>query len=180
MLYGTAKSIQICIDLGEKISILKSMRISATEEYGLRCILQLAKLEEGQQVAASAIADAEGISIQYASKMMHLFRRAKLVESVRGLHGGFRLAKKPEAISLHEVFGALGKGSEEHSFCDRYSGDRDKCVHINDCAVRPVWQVLFEHFDLVLHKLSLSDLVSGEESARMRLAAIPLQETRTS
>lgn len=149
------------------------MRISATEEYGLRCILQLARLKEGEQLPASAIAEMEGISVQYASKMMHLFRKAKLVESVRGLRGGFRLMRPASELTLFEVFQALGNGKPEASFCDRFRGDRTTCVHIQDCAVRPVWHVLFEHFDSVLQELKLGDLVGGEDSAKSRLADIP-------
>ncbi len=152
------------------------MKISATEEYGLRCILQLAKLKPGQQLAASGIAEAEGISVQYASKMMHLFRKAGLVESIRGLHGGFRLTKSASSITLYEVFQALGSMKDTTSFCERFSGDRDTCVHIGDCAVRPVWHVLFEHFDSVLRELCLVDLVSGEAAVRNIMASKPMWE----
>lgn len=148
------------------------MRISATEEYGLRCLLQLARSGTRSQSAASAIANAEGISVQYASKMMHLFRKAGLVESVRGLHGGFRLVRAPEKITLREVFVALGAEPATQAFCDRFSGDRETCVHISDCAVRPVWHVLFEHFDTVLTQITLGDLISGEAHARSRVSGL--------
>lgn len=156
------------------------MRISATEEYGLRCILQLAKLPEGEQLAASGIADAEGISVQYASKMMHLFRKAGLVESVRGLHGGFRLTKPAKMVTLHEVFQALGSNKDSESFCERFRGDREACVHIGDCAVRPFWHVLFGHFDSVLREIRLGDLVAGEANVRSIMSSMPNGEQNRS
>ena len=156
------------------------MKISATEEYGLRCLLQVAKLGPNAQVSASSIAAAEGISVQYASKLMQLFRRANLVESVRGLHGGFRLVREAEKISLQDVFQALTTNAESGSFCERFRGDRETCVHYGDCSVRPVWQVLFEHVNSVLKELSLGDLVAGEAKTRMRVAevaAIPVMSS---
>lgn len=145
------------------------MRISSTEEYGLRCILQLAKLPANSQMSASQIAELEGISVEYASKMMHLFRKANLVVAVRGLHGGFRLARERGKITLIEIFRALGREKSNHSFCDKFSGDRKECVHMGDCSVRPVWQVLFTYFDSVLEKLSLADLVHGEKHSHATL-----------
>src|SRR3989344_5325362 len=100
------------------------MRISATEEYGLRCILQLARIKAGGHYSASQIAEREGISVEYASKMMQLFRKAGLVTSERGLHGGFRLARPASETTLLDVFQALGKSRNSHAFCDKFAGDR--------------------------------------------------------
>lgn len=138
------------------------MRISATEEYGLRCILQLARLGAGDHLSASQIAEREGISVEYASKMMHLFRKAGLVVAERGLHGGFRLARAPGAANLLDVFEALGKEKRPAAICEKFVGDRDECVHMHDCSVRPVWQLLLIVFDKVLGELTLADLVKDE------------------
>lgn len=143
------------------------MRISATEEYGLRCILQLARVPEKTQVPASQIAQCEGISVQYASKMMHLLRKAGLVTAERGLHGGFRLAKSPDQITLAEVLQALGNDREEKDFCKKFSGERNECVHMADCSVRPVWAVLLSYFDSMLDGLTLGDLLSHERQTRV-------------
>jgi Rrf2 family iron-sulfur cluster assembly transcriptional regulator len=142
------------------------MRITATEEYGLRCILQLARQGDGGSLSATQIASREGISPEYASKLMNLFRKAGLVDSERGLKGGFRLARSPKNSSLLDVFQALGKPSKAGSFCDKFSGDRAECVHVKDCSVRPVWQTLLSLFDSILAELSLADLVGDEAKTR--------------
>src|SRR5205823_5937207 len=76
-----------------------TMHISAVEEYGLRCALQLASQPEGSVLAASQVAEREGISVQYASKILHLFRKAGLVSASRGMQGGFRLVRAADEIS---------------------------------------------------------------------------------
>lgn len=144
------------------------MHISAVEEYGLRCALQLASLSEGSLLAASQIAEREGISVQYASKIMHLFRRAGLVSASRGMQGGFRLSKPAAEISVKQVFGAL-REEERTDFCSQHKGLQESCVHLKACSVRPVWDVLFSYFDTVLEKLTLADLTRGESDSRRRV-----------
>ena len=144
------------------------MHISAVEEYGLRCALQLAALPDGSLLAASQIAEREGISVQYASKIMHLFRRAGLVSASRGMQGGFRLVKAPAEISVRMVFNALREEARTE-FCTQHKGLQQECVHLKSCSVRPVWDVLFSYFDAVLEKLTLADLVRTEADARRRV-----------
>lgn len=143
------------------------MHISAVEEYGLRCALQLAGLEPGSVLAASQVAEREGISVQYASKIMHLFRKAGLVTASRGMQGGFRLAKPAHELPLKTVFQALRE--EREGFCNHYKGLQDECVHMKACSVRPVWHVLSSYFDSVLERLSLADLARTEAEARLRI-----------
>lgn len=145
------------------------MHISAVEEYGLRCALQLAALAEGEVLAASQIAEREGISVQYASKIMHIFRKAGLVQAVRGMQGGFRLGKLPIDIPIRDVFSALRETKNSITFCHQYTGNKDECVHLQACSVRPVWQILASYFDSVLEKISLADLVRNETDARKRV-----------
>lgn len=144
------------------------MHISAVEEYGLRCALQLASLKEGAVLAASQIAEREGISVQYASKIMHLFRKAGLVSASRGMQGGFRLSGPANAVSLKSVFGAI-REEEKSGFCNNYKGLQQECVHLKACNVRPVWDVLSSYFDSVLENLTLADLSRSEVETRLRI-----------
>lgn len=143
------------------------MHISAVEEYGLRCALQLASLEDGEVLAASQIAEKEGISVQYASKIMHLFRKAGLVQAVRGMQGGFSLVDK--RVPIRNIFVALKEDKEDKEFCSQYKGQLLSCVHLQDCSVRPVWNVLSQYFDSVLEQITLADLARGEEESRKRI-----------
>src|SRR5262249_40415094 len=64
------------------------MKITAQEEYGLRCLLRLAKAAEGQSLTLPEVATAEGLSVPYAAKLLSVLRHAGLIESVRRRSGG--------------------------------------------------------------------------------------------
>lgn len=145
------------------------MHISALEEYGLRCAIHLATLGQGETLAASQIAEREGLSVQYASKVMHLFRKAGLVQAVRGMQGGFRLTKPAVEIPLKSVLESLKAVRGSKSFCEQHSGQQSECVRLHNCSVRPVWQVLTRYFDSVLEKVSLGDLARTEDEAKKRM-----------
>lgn len=140
--------------------MFRVMRISALEEYGLRCALDLARSFQSGLVSASKLAEREGISTEYASKILFLMRSSGLVRSERGNQGGFQLIDSPDRISLKRVFDAVDpKSSDKDAFCGQYSGQRDSCVHLGHCSIRPVWEDLSSHFDALLEKLTLADLL---------------------
>ena len=113
------------------------MKISAQEEYGLRCLLQLARAEvEGESLTLSQIARREGISAANAGKLMWILNKAGLVQSQRGTKGGYHLARPASAIHLNEVIRVLDERVESH--CRSYTGVLDACVHTGDCGIRPV------------------------------------------
>jgi Rrf2 family cysteine metabolism transcriptional repressor len=137
------------------------MHISALEEYGLRCALQLARHYSDGHVPASQIALREGVSTEYVSKVMFLFRKAGLITAERGIQGGFMLARAPGEITLKQVLDSVAsnKGAGGHDFCSGFAGKRDECVHLGGCSVRPVWNLISTYFSAVLRDLTLSDLI---------------------
>lgn len=139
------------------------MRISAQEEYGLRCILQLAQKGEGHVATIPEIAEREGLSVEYTGKLMMLLRNGGLVESLRGKKGGYILARPAEQISLGKVIRALSKPLFEAESCDDYPGQAGSCVHRNECSIRPVWVIIGNLFTGMLDHLCLADLVASEE-----------------
>ena len=65
------------------------MKITAIEEYGLRCMILLAR--NNAPMSLPEISDAEGLSIPYAAKLLGILRKADLVSAERGRNGGYRL-----------------------------------------------------------------------------------------
>src|SRR6476620_12733805 len=83
------------------------MKISAQEEYGLRCLVQLATLHDGESLTLPQIADREGISTANAGKLMWLLNKAGFVQSTRGTKGGYQLARPATEIHLSEIIKVL-------------------------------------------------------------------------
>jgi len=82
------------------------MIISQTTEYALRAVVLLANAK-GEAKTTQQIAEVAKIPPDYLSKILQNLRRAGLVFSQRGLHGGFVLQKSPSEITLLEVVNAI-------------------------------------------------------------------------
>jgi Rrf2 family protein len=80
---------------------------STKAEYGIRIMAHLAAYEGEGPVSLSVIADAEGLPLAYLEHLVQRLRRAELVDSRRGAHGGYTLSRPPEAITMAEVVEAL-------------------------------------------------------------------------
>ena len=140
----------------------KQMKISAQEEYGLRCLVQLANLPQGESLTLPQIAELEGISQANAGKLMWLLNKAGFVQAIRGTKGGYTLAREASEIRLSEVIKVLDE-DEIKAHCGSYTGVLDACVHKGDCGIRPVIVGLHEIVQEALSQITLSQLV-GEES----------------
>lgn len=146
------------------------MRITAQEEYGLRCLLQVAKLTKSNELASlEDIAGNENISTDYAAKLLSILRESNLVESVRGKNGGYRLATHPDKINLQQVIGVLSGELFEDESCDEYTGNDLMCVHTNECSIRQIWFSMSVLLSGLLNKISLSDLLEKEDILSKRL-----------
>jgi Rrf2 family transcriptional regulator, iron-sulfur cluster assembly transcription factor len=137
------------------------MKISAQEEYGLRCLLQLANLKDNESLTLPQIAEREGISVANAGKLMWLLNKAGFVSATRGTKGGYSLSRLPEEIKLNEVIKVLEQDEIDHH-CESYTGVMEKCVHKGDCGIRPVIIGLHEIVQNALAHITLAQLVGDE------------------
>lgn len=147
------------------LKMTSSMKVSAQEEYGLRCMLQLARRQkEGspEPLTLGEVARDEGLTVAYAAKLVRRLRRAGLVTSVLGRAGGYSLSRPAHDISVLDVLGALGGKLYTSDYCRRFSGERATCTHMGDCSIRSLWGVVEGLLDRVLGETSLSDLLGSE------------------
>jgi len=137
------------------------MRLTAQEEYGLRCLLQVARQAEGATTTPE-IAGREGLSHAHVHKLMRLLRRGGLVKSVRGRKGGYQLARPPEQIHVGAVLAALGDSLYSTEFCGQHKGVERTCVRNDDCSIRSLWMALDRAVQRALQSTNLSDLLRSE------------------
>jgi len=152
------------------------MKITSQEEYGLRCLLRLAR-DEQNSLTIPEIAHAEGLSAPYVAKLLGVLRQAGLISSQRGRAGGYHLTRKPSAIGLGEVLLALGEPLfDDPGYCQRHAGavTDGNCVHQGDCTLRALWHTLEQWVRQSLDRITLADLLQNEghvvELVRSRLA----------
>src|SRR5205807_6809802 len=159
------------------------MKITSQEEYGLRCLLRLAAVEEGHSSTIPEIAAAEGLSAPYVAKLLAVLRQGGLIDSVRGRAGGYRLARPPADITLGAVMMALGEPLfDDPGYCERHAGTETEgtCVHHgSSCTLRALWQTLEQWMRHTLNQITLADFLQGEhritDLLRTRLAEAVLE-----
>jgi Rrf2 family protein len=150
------------------------LKFSAQEEYGLRCLLQIARLPGDQSMTIPEIGKLEGLTQPHVAKLMMILRKGGFIKSTRGQSGGYTLAKPADQIVLGDVLNALGGRLYDEEFCGKHSGHNKICTHAIDCSVRSVWQIVQTAVDEVIYKISLADLMTeAAPVSNVRLYAEP-------
>jgi Rrf2 family protein len=138
------------------------MQLLAQEEYGLRCLVQVAQHRGSEPLSIHAVAEREGLSPEYAAKLMRALRQAGLVVSTRGAAGGYRLARPPEQITAWQVIEVLGGSLFPEEFCEAHPGQRRDCVHTTSCSIRGLWRSVESAVRGVLERVTVADLMRPE------------------
>ena len=146
------------------------MKISAQEEYGLRCLLQLARSQQGRVVTVKEIAQKEALSTAYVEKLMRLLAKAGLAHSLRGIKGGYILNRVPSQITLGEVVRAMGQVLSTEHICQQFTGTREECIHFSNCGIRSVWSGLTIYIQNFLDHTMLDSLLGDEVVVSNRIA----------
>jgi Rrf2 family protein len=151
------------------------MRITTWAEYGVICALHLAKRAQEGPVTGRQISAVEKLPADYVEQILLRLRRADVIKSTRGAHGGYMLSRPAEEISIRDVIHA----SELETFdlhCVSHPVEEDRCNSAHNCSIRPVWVMLQRRIDDVLESVRLSDLLHDEPAVRERVG-LPILET---
>ena len=139
------------------------MKISALQEYSLRCLLQLTKNGSDKPVSADEISKKELLSSAYVEKILQKLSKSGFIKSIRGTKGGYVLADDPKNISIGSLMRVID-GSPMSEMCGHFSGTSEECTHISGCSIRPLWTNIYKYIYVVLDKTSLYDLLKEEEN----------------
>ena len=152
------------------------MKFSSQEEYGLRCLLRIARETSGKGLTIPEISTGEGMTTHNTAKLLRILRIGGFLESARGQVGGYSLSRPADAILLSDVLKVLGGRLFDQEFCSTHSGggragnSREICTNSIDCSIRSLWQMLQNAVDGVLKDITLKDLISGEENLVYKIA----------
>ncbi len=145
------------------------MRFSSKELYGLKAVVEIARHYDEGPVSLAWVARVRGLPLPYLERIISILRKAGLVESARGIKGGYRLTKPPSEISVGDVLRALG--SEVFSIQCPVSkigciiGERGCCCPVGrECSARELWEIVHSVVFSVLDKVTIAQLVKGTPS----------------
>ena len=141
------------------------MIFSSKAEYGVRLMVELGRQNPDQPTSLKAIADAEGLPLAYLEQVVARLRKADLVMSARGAHGGYWLAKDPSEITMFEVVSAL-EGTIAPMECFVHDEmERVVCSHLptttnaGPCATKLLWTRVQGGIVRSLQTTTLAELV---------------------
>ncbi len=146
------------------------MKFTTKTEYGLLCMIYLARQEEGARLTIKEIAAHENYPVPYIEKILQQLRQAKLVSAHHGAQGGYSLSRKPSEIRLKEVIDALEGGTFE-VFCAPETREEIVCTHFCLCGVKPIWRKTKQILDEFYDSVTLEMMTQDEITMRKMLAA---------
>lgn len=131
------------------------MRFTTKTEYGLICLIYMAKKEGLHPVTVREIVKDEHYSITYLEKILQKLRAAKIVEAVHGNQGGYVLARHPSQIHLKGIVEALEGNTFEIFCCEPRLSKEIVCNHFSLCGVKPIWHKTKEILDNYYESVTL-------------------------
>lgn len=150
------------------------MRITTWAEYAVICALHLARRASEGPVAGRELAQREKLPADYVEQILLRLRRADIVASTRGAHGGYALARPASEITVREVIAAAELATFD-LHCVSHPVDEERCSDAQNCSIRPVWLLLQNKINDVLDSVVLSDLLVPEPAVRERVGLPVLQ-----
>jgi len=150
---------------------------SSKAEYGVRLMVELGRQTPERPTSLKAIAEAERLPLAYLEQVVARLKRAGLVMSARGAHGGYWLARPAEEITMDEVVQALEGAIAPMECFVSETTERVLCSHVHDsvagqnqhCATKLLWMRVQGGIARSLQTTTLAELV---EFSR-REAAVP-------
>lgn len=141
----------------------RAVKLSTKGRYGIKAMVDLAlEYESGNTVSIATLAHSQNISEAYLERQIVSLKKAGLVESARGVFGGYRLTKSPESINVGEILRAL---EGKTTIVDCVDGSVMKsCDNACSCSARPLWLKLQARIDDVLNSTTLRDMAEDYDA----------------
>ena len=133
------------------------MRVSAKTDYALRAAVELARYDSGEPVKGERIASAQSIPLRFLENILGELRKAGIVDSRRGVEGGYMLARPAAEIALADVIRAVDGPLAN------IGGTRPDALSYDGSAetLRDVWVAVRAALRSVLEETTVADVAAG-------------------
>ena len=133
------------------------MRISAKADYAVRAAVELAAASGEKPVKAEAIANAQGIPLNFLENILGELRHAGIVRSHRGAEGGFRLARAPERVTVADIMRVV-----EGPLASVRGGPPEDASYAGAAETLPrVWIAVRANLRNVVEHVTVADIAAG-------------------
>ncbi|HWK79656.1 MAG TPA: Rrf2 family transcriptional regulator [Thermomicrobiales bacterium] len=135
------------------------MKVSTRGEYGVRAMVALAHHYGDGPLSITEIAKESSVPTAYLEQLIAPLRRAGLVESKRGAHGGYILSRRPEEVRIGDVYRVM-EGPVAPMECVSEDLTEQTCPLIDGCETRPIWLKVRDSIAEALDSTTLADLIA--------------------
>ena len=147
------------------------MRLTTKGGYAVTAMLDRCMRPSPNPVTLAAISERQHISLSYLEQLFGKLRRHKLVNSVRGPGGGYRLAKDMAQISVADIIVAVDEPIDA-TRC----GGKENCQDDQKCLTHDLWANLNDHIFKYLQAITLKQFVDEHKAKQIGVA--PVQDMR--
>jgi len=135
------------------------MKLSTRGRYGTRALVELANAHGESPVSLKEISKRQQIPLKYLEQIAIRLKKAKIIKSVRGPQGGYKLCKAPEKLNLLEILEAL-----EGSMCFvKCVEDRSSCDRIDCCGFNELWGMIAQETSSLMSSVSLQEMTKMDK-----------------
>ena len=144
------------------------MKLSTRSRYGLKAVVDLAVSFGDGPVALPNLAALQGISEAYLEQLLRSLKKGGIVETVRGVQGGYSLSRSPSQITVEEVLSVL-EGTTALVDCVDTESEKG-CKNACTCSARPLFLKLQNKINDVLSATSIQDLADDYIQQKRRIS----------
>ena len=146
------------------------LKLTKKADYGLIALRHLASVP-GATASTKDIADAYGLPVPLLAKVLQMLTKAKILQSVAGTHGGYKLSREAHRISALEVVRAIdGPVILTHCFTEHGT-----CDQSDNCTVREPLRKVHEAILALLHNFTIADLAEDAPTVKLTQLQVPLR-----
>lgn len=138
------------------------MKISTKGRYAVRLMYDLAMHYTGDWISLKDISRRQNISVKYLEQIVRQLSVCGYLKSLRGPHGGYQLARKPEEYTIYDIL-QITEGSIQPVAC--LDDEVNQCERYHECPTIGIWEGLGKVIYKYLSAITIKDLV---EQARER------------
>ena len=134
------------------------LELSRKSDYALRAVIYLARLSDDRFGRVSEIAKAKDIPQPFLAQILPLLANYGILKSQQGAHGGYALARSPEAISFLDIIESI-EGPLRLNKC--VEGKHDDCTILDSCEMQYVWNRAQTQMVDFLRGVTMADMLEA-------------------
>lgn len=137
---------------------ITSMQFSVKTEYALRAIYEISQNKSEEPIRRKVIATNQDIPIHFLEHILISLKKGGIIQSIRGMKGGYTLAKPAAEINLWDLYKSVEEVQEENQCFPAY---KTSCERFSHCKIKSVWTNLNQTVKEHMRSLTLDSVLTG-------------------